>query len=77
MAVFTDLMMRGRSGWDVLNVMKKDSLLKDVPVIVTSILDERAKTMDLGAFDFLLKPFVHARIGEILGTLSRGLPKAA
>jgi diguanylate cyclase (GGDEF)-like protein len=54
-----DLMMPKVSGFDILQQMKEDNLLHDIPAIVlTSSTDAatKLKALELGATDFLAKP---------------------
>ncbi len=57
--VLLDIMMPGKSGFDVLEEMKKDQTLASIPVIIISARVGRAeieKGLGLGAFEYLTKP---------------------
>ena len=43
-------------GWDVLHAIRLDPETSGIPVVVVSVLDERAKGMALGAAEYLVKP---------------------
>jgi DNA-binding response OmpR family regulator len=43
-------------GWSVLSSLKKDADLKDIPVIMLSITDDKRLGYALGASEFLTKP---------------------
>lgn len=58
--VLLDIMMPGMDGFQVLERLKGDADLRDIPVIVISGLEEMesaARCIELGAEDFLTKPF--------------------
>ena len=58
--VLLDVMMPGLDGLSVLERMKADDALRDVPVIVVSGLDDIdavVRCIELGAEDYLSKPF--------------------
>ena len=58
--VLLDILMPQMDGYQVLEVMKKDSGLRDVPVIVISAQDELesvVRGIELGAEDYLPKSF--------------------
>ena len=55
-----DIMMPRMDGYEVLSVMNKDHIIDYIPVIVISgeqEADKVEKTYDLGALDYILKPF--------------------
>ncbi len=57
--VLLDLMMPGMSGFEILERMQQENMLKDVPTIMlTSSVDSatKLKALELGATDFLAKP---------------------
>jgi class 3 adenylate cyclase len=71
--VLLDIMMPELDGYQVLEQMKSDSALRDVPVIVISAQDElesMVRGIELGAEDYLPKSFdpvlLRARIGACL-----------
>jgi sigma-B regulation protein RsbU (phosphoserine phosphatase) len=71
--VLLDVMMPGLNGYEVLERMRSDALLRHVPVIMISALDEMdsvIRCIELGAEDYLSKPFnptlLHARVGASL-----------
>ncbi|MFQ5974018.1 MAG: adenylate/guanylate cyclase domain-containing protein, partial [Alphaproteobacteria bacterium] len=58
--VLLDIMMPEMNGFEVLEHLKADTELRDIPVIMISALDEIdsvAKCIELGAEDHLPKPF--------------------
>ncbi len=57
-AILLDLLLPGKSGFEVLEKLKEDGEIKGVPVIVFSNLGQREdidKAKKLGATDFLIK----------------------
>ena len=71
--VLLDVMMPDLDGYAVLEQMKRDAGLRDIPVLMISALDELdsvARCIQLGAEDYLGKPFepilLQARIGACL-----------
>jgi CheY-like chemotaxis protein len=49
--------MPHKDGWQLLHELKTDATTRDIPIIVLSIVDNKALGYQLGAFDYLLKPF--------------------
>lgn len=71
--VLLDIMMPRLNGYQVLEQLKADPELRDIPVLVISALDDLesvVKCIELGAEDYLPKPFnpilLKARIGACL-----------
>lgn len=65
-AITLDLLMAGMDGWTVLNKLKADPALADIPVIILTILDAQRKAFALGASDFLAKPVDRRRLAAVL-----------
>ena len=51
-----DVMMPGMDGWTVLRRLKDDTNLKDIPVVMISMVGDRAMSYSLGAVESLQKP---------------------
>jgi signal transduction histidine kinase/DNA-binding response OmpR family regulator len=64
-----DVLMPGQDGWSVLNILKSDSKLKDIPVVMQTILDESRRGFLMGASDFLTKPIERNRLIEVIKRL--------
>ncbi len=61
-----DLFLPDQSGWDLLGELKADARTKDIPVIIISVLDDRARGKLLGAADYLVKPIALADLQTAL-----------
>jgi signal transduction histidine kinase/ActR/RegA family two-component response regulator len=55
-AVLLDIRLPGIDGWAVLQALKAEAQTRDIPVIIVSIVDERARGTKLGAAAYLVKP---------------------
>ncbi|NJM05614.1 SpoIIE family protein phosphatase [Candidatus Gracilibacteria bacterium] len=71
--VLLDIMMPRMDGYEVLEHLRDDNVLRYIPVIVISAvgeLDSVVRCIELGAEDYLLKPFnpvlLHAKIDACL-----------
>lgn len=71
--VLLDIMMPEMNGYEVLEHIKSDMALRDIPVIMISAVDELdsvVRCIELGAEDYLPKPFnatlLRARVGACL-----------
>src|SRR5207245_5545898 len=51
-----DVVMPDCDGWAVLNRLKSDSKLAEIPVIMVTVVDNEALGLDLGASNYLVKP---------------------
>ncbi len=59
-------MMPQMDGWGVLKALKADAELRDIPVIMVTVLNERGMAIPLGAADFVTKPVDRQRLTAIL-----------
>jgi DNA-binding response OmpR family regulator len=51
-----DIKLPGLDGWEVLRQIRADQATRELPVIIVSIVDEKARGLTLGADDYLIKP---------------------
>ncbi len=82
--VLLDLKMPGRSGFEVLEWIRRQTHLRDLPVIVLSSSDQqedRARARQLGANDYWVKPVNYDQLQNLMRTvdtlLSGVLPSGA
>ena len=72
--VLLDLMMPGMSGYEVCKALKEDKEYRFIPVIVVtalSELDDKLKAINMGADDFLIKPFNKLELSTRIRSLLR------
>jgi signal transduction histidine kinase/CheY-like chemotaxis protein len=55
-AIILDILLPGTDGWEVLRQFKADPSLRDLPVVIVTVVDERGLGLALGAVDYFLKP---------------------
>jgi CheY-like chemotaxis protein len=65
-AVILDIKLPDLDGWTVLAALKGDPELADIPVIVLTIVDDRARGYALGAAEYLVKPIDRQRLRAML-----------
>jgi signal transduction histidine kinase/CheY-like chemotaxis protein/CHASE3 domain sensor protein len=66
-AVVLDIMLEGSmTGWDVLETLKANEELCNIPIIISSALDEKEKGITLGAVDYLVKPYHPSELSKTI-----------
>ena len=65
-AITLDVMMPGMDGWSVLTSLKADAALRDIPVIMVTMVDDPDRGFTLGAADYATKPIDRRRLAQIL-----------
>lgn len=77
--VILDIMLPGEDGVSLLTKIKASSRTKDIPVIMAtakSVEYDKIKSLDLGADDYLVKPFgMMEMVSRIKAVLRRCMPK--
>jgi signal transduction histidine kinase/CheY-like chemotaxis protein len=71
-AIVLGVAVAGNEGWDVLAQIRGEVALRSVPVIVASLLDERARALDRGASAYVAKPIDRAQLAAVLAGLRLG-----
>ena len=61
-----DVVMPECDGWTVLNRLKNDSDLAEIPVIMVTVVDNEARGLDLGASNYLIKPVQRDRLAVLV-----------
>ncbi len=68
-AITLDIMLPNKDGWTVLRELKESSLTRDIPVILISIIADKNLGYGLGAFEYIVKPFVPAKLISVFKNL--------
>ncbi|MEB3330261.1 MAG: response regulator [Candidatus Sericytochromatia bacterium] len=61
-----DVVMPGLDGWEVLRRLKANPDLAGIPVVMMSIIENRALSFSMGAADCVAKPVARDRLIEVL-----------
>jgi K+-sensing histidine kinase KdpD/CheY-like chemotaxis protein len=69
-AITLDVMMPGRDGWHIIQDLKNDPETCNIPVIMCTILEEEEKGFNLGAADYLIKPFLQEELLDAVNRLN-------
>ena len=76
-AILLDIQMPGRDGWSVLSEIKNDPALRDLPVIIISMLEDDKQAEALGAAAHMTKPIDRQQlldqIHSLYGSNTQGL----
>jgi CheY-like chemotaxis protein/signal transduction histidine kinase len=64
--IVLDVLMPLMDGWKVLTTLKADPELRDIPVVMLSVLDDENLGFALGASDYLTKPIDRDRLSVVL-----------
>jgi signal transduction histidine kinase/DNA-binding response OmpR family regulator len=68
-AILLDVLLPGIDGWDVLRQLKASPALREIPVIIVTVVDEKEVGLALGAADYLLKPVEREVLLSSLGRI--------
>ncbi|HEX8700277.1 MAG TPA: response regulator [Myxococcaceae bacterium] len=73
-AIILDIHLPRLDGWSVLSQLKSEPSLSNIPVILVSVEEQRARGYSLGACEYLIKPIEPQRLVEVvtrtLGTVA-------
>ena len=64
--VTLDIMMPFKDGWQVLQELKSDPDLKEIPVVIHTVVDNKALAVSLGAESYLVKPVQAEKIISVI-----------
>lgn len=72
--ILLDIRMPGMDGVQIMNELRKDPLLKTIPVIMVSAVDDvdaKVRFLDTGADDYVIKPYDPKELLSRIRALSR------
>jgi len=55
-AITLNMLMPGKSGWEILQQLKTNPATSAIPVVIVSIVDDKGRGFALGASEYLVKP---------------------
>ncbi|WP_456275691.1 ATP-binding protein [Bacillus sp. AK128] len=66
--VVLDIMLEDENldGWDILKHMKNDEALNKIPIFISSALEEKSRGLELGAKEYLVKPYPPSMLSKII-----------
>jgi len=70
--ILLDVMMPGRSGWEVAEELLADEVTSGIPIIFLTAraeIRDRAKGIDLGGVDYVTKPFNPVELAPLVHDL--------
>jgi DNA-binding response OmpR family regulator len=77
--IILDILMPGKSGWDIMKELKEDPATSGIPVIISSVKnrpEDMGRGKELHAADYIAKPYVFGDLLEkvqgILGAEKQG-----
>lgn len=67
--ILMDIHLKTNDGLEILSVMRKDSVLKEKKVIMSSGMDKHYESQQAGADDFIMKPYMPDELINIVNRL--------
>ena len=64
--------MPGMDGWTVLRKIKADKKLRDIPVLMVSMIGDRGMSYELGAVDAIQKPVDRKKLRGFVEKYAKG-----
>lgn len=74
--ILSDVEMPQIDGWEFLKFIKEDEVFCSIPIVMVTSLnaaENRARAIDLGAFDYLNKPLTEQSLEQVLEKLKIGV----
>ena len=71
--VLLDALMPGRTGYDILPHLTALPALRDTPILIVTVDDDRGRGLAAGASDYVRKPITETRLREIISVYERDL----
>jgi PAS domain S-box-containing protein len=65
-AITLDMLLPGKTGWEILHDLKSSAATATIPVVIVSVIDERKMGLAMGAADYLIKPVSQEKLLSVL-----------
>ncbi|WP_391206322.1 ATP-binding protein [Psychrobacillus sp. L4] len=66
-ALVLDIMLADEmDGWTIMKEMKENEKLKNIPIFISTALDEKERGLSLGAQDYLIKPYRPDQLSKLI-----------
>ena len=66
-AIVLDIMLADEiDGWTIMKEMKETEGLKNIPIFISTALDEKERGFSLGAQDYLIKPYKPSQLSKLI-----------
>ncbi len=73
--VLLDVLLPGIDGFEVIHRLKEDPETHDIEVVIVSIMDDKERGFQLGAYDYYCKPLDKERLLQTVSQLMKKLSK--
>ncbi len=73
--ILLDIQLPVKSGWEVMEELKRDPATRQIPVHIMSSLEAKNESLIKGAVNFIHKPFAYETMGDIFKKLELVLSK--
>lgn len=70
--IILDIILKNKDGWEILSELKQNEETKDIPVIISSVLNEQKIAYKLRADDYLVKPVLQ---DELINSIEKIIEK--
>ena len=64
--IILDVVMPGMDGWAVLNELKSDPDLSDIPVVMATVVEDQSMGFALGVTDYMTKPVERQKLLRVV-----------
>lgn len=71
--VLLDALMPGRTGYDILPDLAALPAMRDTPILLVTVDDDRSRGLAAGASDYVRKPVTESRLREIISVYEKNL----
>jgi CheY-like chemotaxis protein len=65
-AITLDMLLPGKTGWEILHELKNSPSTATIPVVIVSVIDERKMGLAMGAAEYLVKPLSQEKLLSVM-----------